>query len=172
MIPSGDDDMDLKRFQMDELLLTAIKSEAEAKDLYTMLSEKVKGAYLKDKLLFIASEEVKHRDFLEKVFTVSFPGREIVLPSESVVPLPEIEIPKGEVAASEVMDKAMNAEKAASDFYLALSEMFEGDEDTMKTLVYLSSMEMGHYRLLEMEKDRLEAEEDYNFEWEMMHVGP
>ena len=27
-------------------------------------------------------------------------------------------------------------------------------------------------KLLEIERDRLEVEEDYNFEWDMMHVGP
>lgn len=164
--------MDINNFELDELLLAAIKAEAEANELYTELSKKVKGAYLKDKLLFIAGEEVKHREFLEAVYKVSYPEREIVLPSSSTVPLPDIVIPEGEVAASLVMAKAMEAEKAASDFYLALSEMFTGDEDTRKTLVYLSSMEKGHYRLLEIERDRLEVEEDYNFEWEMMHVGP
>jgi rubrerythrin len=164
--------MDLKNYEMDDLLLTAIKAEAEAEELYNKLAEKVKGSYVKDKLRFIANEEVKHREFLESVFKVSYPGREIIIPPRSEVPLPDIVIPSGQVAASEIMIKAMEAEKAASDFYLALSEMFSGDDDTRRTLIYLSSMEMGHFNLLEIEKDRLEAEEDYNFEWEMMHVGP
>ena len=67
---------------------------------------------------------------------------------------------------------AMEAEKAASDFYLALAEMYKRDEETGKVLRYLSAMETGHYRLLEIEKEELDREGDYEIEWELMHIGP
>jgi len=33
-------------------------------------------------------------------------------------------------------------------------------------------MEMGHYRLLELEKEQAEEFEKYDAEFDMMHVGP
>ena len=164
--------MDLKNFTLDELLLSAIKSEVESKEVYDTLAGKVKNEFLGDKLRFIAGEEVKHRDYLEKLFRSNFPDREPVLPEISPVPFPEVNLPNGYVPASEIFGMAMEAEKAASDFYLALSEMFDRDQETQKALRYLSSMETGHYRMLEIEKQEIEREEDYDIEWEMMHVGP
>jgi len=163
--------MDLDNYSLEELLLAAIRSEVESKGVYTQLSKKVDNAYLSDKLLFIAGEEQKHRDFLESVYKMNF-QKDAVLPETSPVPLPEVRVDKGMVMASEVMLQAMAAEEAASKFYSYLSGKQELDDETKSTLEYLSSMEMGHYRLLEIEKQHLDKQEEYEFEWEMMHAGP
>ncbi|MGA1848831.1 MAG: ferritin-like domain-containing protein [Thermoplasmatota archaeon] len=163
--------MELDNYSLEELLLAAIKSEVESKGVYTQLSKKVDNAYLSDKLLFIAAEEQKHRDFLESVYKMNF-QKEAVLPDSSPVPLPEVRVDQGMVMASEIMLQAMAAEEAASKFYGYLSGKHELDDETRKTLDYLSSMEMGHYRLLEIEKQQLDQQEEYEFEWEMMHAGP
>jgi rubrerythrin len=164
--------MDITDYSNEELLLTAIKSEVEAYQLYTGLAEKVESGFLVDRLRFIAGEEVKHRKFLESLFRMNYPEEKIGLPEKSEIPLPEVKIPPGQIMVSEVISQAMDAEKAASDFYLALSELYKHDDETRRTLRYLSDMEMGHYNLLETENRRLREEENYEIEWELMHAGP
>jgi rubrerythrin len=41
--------MDLRTFSEDELFLTAIRAEVDAKEIYSKLANGVKNAYLKDK---------------------------------------------------------------------------------------------------------------------------
>jgi rubrerythrin len=163
--------MELDKYSLEELLLAAIKSEVDSKGVYTQLARKVDNAFLADKLLFIADEEQKHRDFLESVYRMNF-QKDATLPDTSPVPLPDVRIEPGTVMASEVMLQAMAAEEAASQFYMYMAGKHELDDETKKTLDYLSSMEMGHYRLLEIEKQQLDQQEEYEFEWEMMHAGP
>lgn len=164
--------MDLRNFSLPELLSTAIKSEKEAYDLYTKLSASVKDSFLKDRLLFIAGEEERHEGYLKGLYKLTVKKDDPDLPERSDIPLPEVKIPPGIAMASGIVYQAMTAEKAASDFYLALSELYEGADETRKTLEYLSRMEDGHYRMLEVEFDRLRNSEDYEFEWPMMHAGP
>lgn len=164
--------MDLNDYSLEDLLLTAIKSEVEANELYSRLGERVDSSFLKDRLEFIAKEEIKHREFLESIYKNHYPRKDIQLPEKSAVPMPGMDIPENVALVSEVISKAMEGEKVASDFYLALSEIYDGDDETKKTLRYLSDMESGHYNLLEMEYNRLRDEEDYEIEWEMMHAGP
>ncbi|MCU0798396.1 MAG: ferritin family protein [Candidatus Thermoplasmatota archaeon] len=163
--------MDLEHYSMKDLLLTAIKSEIESNMVYTQLSEKVANAFLKDRLLFLASEERKHKEFLEGLYREMFNEYDISLPVRSPVPLPEVRVSGKHVMVSDVMLQAMASEKAASEFYAFLSENLE-DEDKKRTMHYLSSMEMGHYRILELEQEQLSATEDYEVEWGMMHAGP
>jgi len=164
--------VDLERFSTKELLLAAIRSEIESKIVYDRLANGVRNAFLKDRLLFIADEERKHREYLEGLYAETFKGEKLEVPMRSPVPLPEVKISMRYVPASTVMVQAMEAEKAASEFYKGLAPRFKGDDMTRSTIEYLSSMEMGHYRLLELEKERLDQEEVYEIEWELMHAGP
>jgi rubrerythrin len=163
--------MDLEDYDMKDMMLAAIKSEVESRDVYLQLAGKIENGYLSDKLRFIAEEELKHRDYLESIYKMEFQEDVPVLPENSPVPLPDVKVDKPFIQASDVMGQAMVAEKAASDFYESLSGKFE-DQDIKKTLIYLARMEIGHYKLLEIEREYLESEEDYEIEWEMMHVGP
>jgi rubrerythrin len=163
--------MELKDFEIKDLMLTAIKSEIESRDVYLQLASKVDNAFLADKLRYIADEEDKHRDYLESIYQMELQEDLPELPERSIVPLPGIQVDRPFVQASDIMSQAMDAEMAASDFYSSLSQRFE-DSEVRKTLQYLSKMEIGHFKLLEIEKDHLEEEEDYEVEWEMMHVGP
>ena len=162
--------MDISGYDMDDLLLAAIKSEVDSEAIYIQLAEKVKNGFLSDKLKFIANEEKKHKEFLESIYKMNM-QKDVELPDSSPVPLPEVRITSSMVPPSDVIFQAMKAEEAASDFYGSLSERFD-DNETKKMLVYLSQMEVGHYKLLEIEKERLDEEEEYEIEWEMMHIGP
>ncbi|MFQ6060805.1 MAG: ferritin family protein [Thermoplasmata archaeon] len=153
--------MDLTEYNMEDMLLSALKSEVEAKKAYLIMASRVKNAFLKDKLEFLATQEEKHRETLESVFRETLGGKEIVLPKETPVPLPSIVLPDEKSPLSIVLESAMKAEKAAYEFYSSLSDRFE-DPNMKATVTYLASMETGHYKLLEIEKEIAERFEEYD----------
>jgi rubrerythrin len=165
--------MDLSIYSLEDLMLTALKSEIEAKGAYSRLSDGVKNFVLKERLNFLAGEEEKHRQFFERLFQKSYPDKELVIPEgRSPVPLPELKIDTKNIPLSEVLESAMEAEMAAHDFYIGLADRFEDRPDVKKMLLYIASMERGHFKILEIERDNAKKFEDYDSEWPMMHVGP
>ncbi len=163
--------MDLSNYPLEDLLLAAIKSEIESREVYATLADRVRNAFLKERLTFLASEEEKHRAFIEVIFNRTFPGAEIVLPEETPVPLPVLRIPDESVPLSEVFEHAKEAEKASSEFYRDLVDQVEGS-DVKRTLLAFSAMEMDHYRILDAEQENIKRFEDFDVEWPMMNVGP
>ncbi|MCD6454565.1 MAG: hypothetical protein J7L62_04615 [Candidatus Aminicenantes bacterium] len=87
--------MNLESFTLEELLLTALKSEIESMEIYKKISMAVSNALLKDRFKFLAGEEEKHREFIENIYKGKFLGREIKLPEKTPVPLPEVKFEKG-----------------------------------------------------------------------------
>ena len=164
--------MDLTKFTREELILTALKSEVEAKKIYSILAEMVKNAFLKERLNFLAAEEEKHRQFFEELYKKEFPGKEISLPEKTPVPLPEMIITKETVPLTEVLEMAMRAEMAAYEFYNSLADLYKEEVGTENMLRYIASMEMGHYRLLEIERQQAQRFEDFDIAWSMIHIGP
>jgi rubrerythrin len=165
-------DMKLKDYALADLLLSAVKSEIESQKVYAGVAMRVKNAFLKDRMNFLALEEKKHQQVLEGFFKQQFPGQALTLPQKPVVPLPEIKFKDEMVPLSEIFAQALRAEMAAHDFYLQLAELFAGNREKKDLLIYFSMMEMGHYKLLELEKSNLERLEEYGEEQEMIHVGP
>jgi len=166
------DKMNIDKYSKKDLFLTALKSEEDSKNVYRDLAGRVKNFMLKDKLEFLSAEEQKHYDFFTGLWKEAFPAEEIILPDETPVPLPEITIDSEELRFSDIFLQAMNAEKAAHYFYLSLANKFKMDEELSRRLKYIASMEMGHYRLLELEKNQAEEFEKYDTEFYMMHIGP
>ncbi len=164
--------MELSQFTVEELLLSAIKSEIEAKEIYEKVAEKVKNAFLKEKLKFLAQEEKRHRETFESIFRSRFPGKRIVLPEKSPVPLPELKIESERIKLSEVFEMAMKAEKAAHEFYLSLAPYFKDEPETEQMINYIASMELSHYKIFEIEKENALKFEDYDIENPLMHLGP
>lgn len=164
--------MDLANYTLEDVILTALKSEVDAKAIYLRIADGIDNAILKDKLKFIAEEEERHRVFLEGYYTKKFPEKVLELPEKTKVPLPELNIEEESMSMVEVFEGVMAAEMAAFEFYNSVADQFETDTDLGRTLRYFASMEMGHYRLFEMEKDNMEKYENYNDQWPMMHVGP
>ncbi len=173
MAPYGEGDIiDISIYNLKDLILTAMKSEIESENVYSKLADTVKNFMLRDKFQFLAGEEEKHRAFFEWLFKENFPGREIVLPEKTPVPLPKIKIDTENLPLSEIMQSAMRAEKATCDFYNGIADKFDKTPEIKKMLLYIASMEMGHYRILEVEKENAMRFEDFDVEWPMMHVGP
>jgi len=164
--------MDLTKYTQKDLLLTAIKSEIDSHHIYSHLAKQVNNGLMKDKFNFLASEEMKHRQFLESIYDKEFSLDNMVLPEQSPVPLPEVNLPEDEdISISKVLTQSIDAEKAAADFYLSLSKQFD-DRDIQHMLHYFSDMELGHMRLLEQEKESMEWFEQADVYWPMIHAGP
>ena len=108
--------MELGHYRLEELLLAALKSEVDSKNIYLKLAKKTKNGLLQDKFRFLAGEEEKHREFIEDIYKNHFPDKKITLPRISPVPLPEIQINE-KTPMSILLNEAMNAEKLASEFY-------------------------------------------------------
>jgi rubrerythrin len=164
--------MDLDQYSTEDLILTAYKAEVVAMAMYEALADGVKNAYLHGRLRFLAGEEAKHRDFLDDLYRTEFEGKEPVLPDRTVVPLPEVVLPTEQVPISAVLEQAMAAEKAASEFYLDISERFPEGSDARDMMVYFSRMETGHYNLLKTERDTAAEFEEFDQYWPLMHAGP
>lgn len=163
--------VDLSGFDLDDLLLAAIKSEVESKQLYSKMAKKTKNGLLEDKLKFLANEEEKHRLFIEEIYKNHYPENEIVLPKKSPVPLPEVKISE-DLPLSVLLREAMKAEQSASEFYKHLAGRFEEGTKLNNTLLYFADMETGHFKILETEKESMERLEEGDVYWPMVHVGP
>ena len=164
--------MDLSKFDEHTLLLAALRSEMDSKEVYHQIADRVKNALLKDKLDFLASEEEKHRKIIEGVYRETFGDKELHIPEKSPVPLPKVTITGEMMALSEVFSMAMNAEMAAYGFYNELAKLYENNPSLKKTIEYVATMEMGHYKLLEIEKNNMEQFEDFDVYLPLIHVGP
>ena len=164
--------MNLNNYGLEDLLLYAIKSEVESKDLYSKMAKKIKNGLLQDKLEFLAKEEDKHRLFVEDIYKNHFPEKKIKLPKKTPLPLPEIKINDEDIPISKILKSAMKAEQSAHDFYNSLAERFEKGSKIHSILIYFADMELGHYKLLELEKESMERFEEADVYWPMMHIGP
>lgn len=164
--------MDLKKYSLEELLLAAMKSEVESNAVYTKIARSIKNGLLKDKLEFLAKEEEKHRVFIEQVYKKKFPKKLIMLPSTTLVPLPELRIPDEDAPLGSVLLSAMSVEQAAHDFYKALSKLFSDDQTIRNMLTYFADMELAHYKILEIEKQSMDRFEEADVYWPMVHAGP
>ncbi len=166
------DIMELGEFTIEELFLSAIRAEMDSFSVYSKLADTVKNAFLKDKLKFLAGEEQKHKAYLEEVMNKRLPEKDLEIPEKSIVPLPSIQLPSESVPLSEVLASAMAAEMAARDFYTVFArQIHDDDDDLIKTLELFATMELGHYKLLEIEKENVEKFEEYDDYWPMMHIG-
>ena len=163
--------MNLKDFDLEDLLLAAVKSEIESRDLYLKIAKKTKNGLLSDKLKFIADEEKKHRVFIEDIYKNHYPGKKIVAPNKTIVPLPKILI-TNDMAVSKLIKIAMSAEQVAADFYKSLSNYFEKWSKLHNILLYFSDMENTHYKILGIEKESIDRFEEADVYWPMVHAGP
>ncbi len=163
--------MDLDAYNLEDLFLSAIKSEVDSRNVYFKLAESVKNAFLKERLKFLGAEEERHREFLVKAYKENFPNNELALPVTGPVPLPKITLPDERVPISEVLESAMKAEITARDFYISFADRFDNPE-MKQTLEYFALMEEGHYEILKVEKENSLKFENYDEYWPMMHAGP
>lgn len=158
----------------EKALSIAIQSEYAAENVYKAMMKKVKNFVLKDKLKFLAAEEKKHEKILLKLFQKLFPGEEPSKDEKTLMPRMTLALEE-DASVPDLMEMAMEAEKASEEFYDDLSQEVE-DRTAQEILQYLASMEHGHYFLLKGELDLCLKDEDYynrdEFSVDMIHVGP
>jgi rubrerythrin len=164
--------MDLSKYTLEDILLAAMKSEIESNSIYNTLAHKVKNGLLKDKLIFLAKEEQKHKEFIERLYAAKFPKKKLHIPSTTLVPLPSFSIPDEDTPLGTLLQHAMNAEQAAYDFYTSLSTLFSNEKKIHSILSYFADMELQHYKILEIEKENMDRFEEADVYWDMVHVGP
>ncbi len=164
--------MELEKFSTRDIYLSAISSEMDAKAVYTELAHRLKNVYLKEKLLFLAREEERHRRYLVAQFRREFRVRRVAPPVASSVPMPSLKAPGPETPVSEVIRSAMEAERAAMDYYTAFAARFEPGSEEARTLSYFAKIERSHSLILASERELMAREEWFDTEWPMMHAGP
>jgi rubrerythrin len=155
--------VDLKSYDLSDLLLAAIKSEIDSGNLYSDQVKYAKQTPLRTKFDFLSKEEDHHRMILETMFRKLFPDREIIIPEKTPVPLPDLGIMDSESPLNEVLERCMEAELAARDYYLSIASIVGLSTEMGAMLEYLSAMEKGHYTLLKLELDHLTIDSEFPY---------
>jgi rubrerythrin len=137
----------------------AVRSEIDSNRAYNELSERVSNPLLKEKFHWLAFEENKHKQILERLHEVLFPGVALRVPSEPSEELFKKIIVTPSSSLIDILLQAMDSEKIAEDFYTHLSERMEKAQK--KLLEYLGKVEHSHYLMLKAEYDAVQDFEDY-----------
>ena len=166
--------VDVSTLSVDKALVMALKSEADAEAVYSKLHLRVKNFILRDKLSFLIDEEKKHQKLLHEIFQKRFPGKTPSDPGKSIAPRLSIALTE-DLSVLDLLEAAMDAEKATEEFYDGLSENVE-ERGLKDILLYLASMEHSHYFLLKGEAELAARDEQYTqreeFHYDMVHIGP
>jgi len=150
---------DVSQPSVETLISMAVRAEIDSNKIYSDLADRVTNPLLKEKFEFLAFEENKHRTVLEKLLAKLFPGEEIQIPDQTdETLLPSIHMSPSS-SLVDILYQAMEAEKSAEKFYLALSERVQKPQKEI--LAYLAKVEKSHYHLLHSEYILAQEFEDY-----------
>lgn len=147
------------QLSVQQLLGMAGRAEIEANRIYSDLSHSLKNPLLKEKFQWLAFEETKHKESLEKLFQTLFKEEQMTIPDKAdEALLPSINFTPS-APFVEILYQAMKAEEAAGDFYLSLAQRVSDSQQ--KILKYLSHVEHSHYTMLKSEYLMAQEFEDY-----------
>jgi rubrerythrin len=135
-----------------EALFMAIYNEQSAFDFYRRLSDTIKNPSGKEKFKFLASDEKRHRELLEKHYTKISGGKEFPFDPHKVKTI-QVEV-RNNTTASEALDLGIKAEKEAYEFYKKSAEGSK-DPEAKKMFLMLAGEEDKHYNVLMAEKQAL-----------------
>lgn len=151
--------IDISTVSVKNLLAMAVRAEIDSGKIYSETADKVKNPLLKEKFAMLAFEENKHRKILGKLFEVLFDEFKIQIPDKiDEALLPSIKIGPS-TSLVDILYQAMEAEKAAQDFYVSLSKRFERPQKEI--LDYLGNVEKSHFEMLKSEYALAQEFEDY-----------
>jgi rubrerythrin len=151
--------IDVSQASVETLIGMAIRAEIDANKIYSNLADQVSNPLLKEKFTLLAFEESKHKTILEKFFAKLFPGEEIQIPDKTdQALLPSIQMSPSSPLV-DILHQAMEAEKAAENFYLSLSGRVQKPQ--REILEYLAKVEKSHYHMLHSEYILAQEFEDY-----------
>lgn len=150
---------DFSQLSVRQLLEMASRAEMDANRIYSDLALSLKNPLLKEKFQWLAFEETKHKESLEKLFQTLFREEKMAIPDKAdEALLPSINITPSSPFV-DILYQAMKAEEAAGDFYLSLAQRVRDPQQ--KILKYLSHVEHSHYTMLKSEYLMAQEFEDY-----------
>ncbi|MGD2294631.1 MAG: ferritin family protein [Candidatus Aminicenantes bacterium] len=151
--------IDPSQLSVKELLAMASRAEIEANRTYSDLANTVKNPLLKEKFQWLAFEENKHKESLKKIFQSLYSEKKMEIPDKTdEALLPSIRFTPSS-SLVEILDQAMNAEKAAENFYTNLAQKVGNPQQ--RILKYLSVVEHSHFAMLKSEYTMAQEFEDY-----------
>jgi len=141
---------------MDEILMKtvierAIKNEEDAYQFYTNLQAMVDDAEAKETLGFLASEEVKHKEFLIRYLEGRVDGTQLAMDDPvdyriaQYVTKPDIE---KDMTTAEVYIVAAHREWNAHQFYMGLAEI-QPEGELRDLLLNFANQELRHKEKVE-----------------------
>lgn len=134
-----------------EVLSLGIYNEISAYDFYIRVSQSIANPSGQEKFRFLASDEKRHREILEKWYEKES-GQKFRVDSSQVKKI-DVKI-KDTTSAFEAIDIAMEAERQAYLFYTDAAGKTK-NEDAKKMLQALAKEEDGHYLKLSAERNAL-----------------
>jgi len=150
---------DIAKASLKDLLGFAVRSEIDSNQVYSDLADKYSNPLLKEKFQWLAFEENKHRETLEKLFEALLPREKLEIPAETSEELfKKITITPSSTLV-DLLYQAMESEKKAEKFYAQLADRVESQ--SRKILEYLSQVEHSHYTMLNGEYLLAQEFEDY-----------
>jgi rubrerythrin len=135
-----------------EALSLAIYNEQFAFDFYTKLSDTIKNPSGKEKFKFLASDEKRHRELLEKYYTQVTGEQKFPFDANKTRRI-QVEV-KDSTTAYEALDIGIKAEKEAFEFYTRSAESSK-DLKAKKMFLMLAGEEDKHYNVLMAERQAL-----------------
>ncbi len=151
--------LEISTASVKDLLGYAVRSEMDSNQAYNDLADRVSNPLLKEKFHWLAFEENKHKQILEKLHQALFPGDTFQVPDKPSEALFKKIIITPSSSLLDILVQAMESEKVAEDFYARLAERMERDQKRL--LQYLSKVEHTHYLMLKAEYDAVQDFEDY-----------
>lgn len=136
---------------IDRVLDLAIRNEITANRFYVSLSKAVTDAMSKDTLEYLAAEEAKHRQFLEryKRGEVSFGALSSHQPLDyKIAEHFEEPDPSEEMKLEDAFLIAAHREKLSHEFYLALADLHP-DGEVKEMLLKMAQQELAHKEKVE-----------------------
>jgi len=141
--------IDIQKAPIKDLLGIAIRSEIDSNRVYSDLAQHVTNPLLKEKFQFLAYEEKKHKQILEKLSDILCPDTKPHIPEKvDEQLLPSIQFTSS-TGLAEILYQATKAEQAAEEFYARTAEKVSGLPQKM--LTYLSKIEHSHFLTLKNE---------------------
>lgn len=143
-----------------EVFEIAANAEIRAKEAYEKLASVVKSDIIRDELLFLAREEDKHREVIEKM-AQRFQSGEGEPKKVNIDVMAEFKviaekmagiIKKPDLNLDEVYEIAMEAELVSEKLYNELAK-YASNEKTKTILNMLADMERNHYNILKKQYD-------------------
>lgn len=138
-----------------EVFEIAVNAEIRAKEAYEKLASLTKSDIIRDELLFLAREEDKHREIIEKM-AEKFEGERTEPKKINIDIMGEFRviaerlaelIQKPDFTVDEVYEVSMQAELVSEKLYRELAG-YAATENTRLILEILADMERNHYNIL------------------------